>query len=123
MARFWHNYYQTNGETKIFNIMKKNSLNPKKPFLFSVFPIALIAAFGALTATTSTPPEINPDGVIIDTLPGDTTGDPATTDTAGFPTEEPAEGVAPDDAEAVDTAGSGGVFDDPVPADTNGFNK
>lgn len=101
--------------------MKKNSLNPKKPFLFSVFPIALIAAFGALTATTSTPPEISPNRVLIDTLPDDTAEEPAEADTSGFPVEEPAEGVTPED-ETLDTAGAGGVFDDPAPVDTNGFN-
>ena len=126
--------------------MKKNDLNPKikKPVLFSVFPVALIAAFGYFTATTSpAPPEMNISGILADTLPGDTIDDPIPSDTMGYPEDDPQEDTSayptedffPADTtdedepafdepvpEPLDTAGSGGGFDDPMPADTNGFN-
>lgn len=117
--------------------MKKNNLVPKtkKPFLYSVFPVALFAAFGAFGAFNPAipqgAPEITRQGILADTLPGDTTDDPMPADTMGYPDDDadtsayPTEDFFPADTTGdeypVDTAGAGEGFD-PFPADTNGFN-
>lgn len=106
----------------------------KKPFLYSVFPIALFAAFGIFNATTpGAAPEVNFNGVLTDTLPGDTIDDPIPADTMGFPGDKPTEDTSAyptedffpadttEDEQPVDTAGAGEGFD-PMPVDTNGFN-
>lgn len=128
-----------------FNVMKKKNSAPKnsRSFLFSVFPAALIAAFGFLTfSTPQGAPDMSPYGTLQDTLPGDTIDDPVPSDTMGFPGDDPTQDTSAypnedffpadttddgndifpteDDPFPVDTAGEGETFE-PMPSDTSDF--
>lgn len=116
--------------------MKRNHFisKLKQPILYSVFPLALFAAYGTMKNTSSAiPPGINPGVMAADTLPGDTIdplqedtmgypGDTLPKDTSAFPSEDFFPADTTGDVFPADTAGAGEGFDDPFPADTNGLD-